>query len=84
MFTFDGKTYSLAQMLEANRDDPDVCAWFLACPVGAEFNGCIRVDESDRVAADLLYNQRKKDGSREEAAARRESMAMQNIARVAQ
>ncbi len=37
IFTADGFPYSLPVMLDANRDDADICAWLLDAKVGDEF-----------------------------------------------
>jgi hypothetical protein len=36
-FSVDGMAYSLASMLEANRDDADICAWLRSARIGDEF-----------------------------------------------
>lgn len=40
MFTFDGKTYTLAEMLAVNQDDPACIEWLHTAKVGDQFNGC--------------------------------------------
>ena len=46
-FEFDGATYSLASMLEANEDDADLCDWLRNAAVGDVFpaiaGACTRV-----------------------------------------
>jgi hypothetical protein len=36
-FSVDGFGYNLASMLEANRDDADICAWLREAKIGDEF-----------------------------------------------
>jgi hypothetical protein len=44
-FRFDGATYSLQSMLDANSDDTGLCEWLQhTAKVGENFNGCTRVE----------------------------------------
>lgn len=43
-FRFDGATYSLQSMLDANNDDTGLCEWLHTAEVGEAFNGCTRVE----------------------------------------
>lgn len=36
-FTVDGVAYTLAEMLDANQDDADLCAWLLNARAGDRF-----------------------------------------------
>lgn len=40
MFTFDGATYTLASMLEANAHDTEFCDWARTARPGDRFDGC--------------------------------------------
>lgn len=46
MFTFDGKTYTLAEMLAVNQDDPACMEWIRNAKVGDKFNGCECIAEA--------------------------------------
>ena len=37
VFSVDGECYSLADMLDANRDDADLCEWACSASVGDRF-----------------------------------------------
>lgn len=41
-FKFDGETYSLASMLEANAHDTELCEWLKSASVGDRFCGVER------------------------------------------
>ena len=40
MFTFEGNTYTLADMLATNGDDFDFCVWAIAAKTGDRFMDC--------------------------------------------
>lgn len=40
-FVVDGHTYTLPEMLDANRDSPEVCAWVLAAAPGDTYRGML-------------------------------------------
>ena len=40
-FVVDGTSYTLAEMLAANKDDADLCAWLCEARVGDRFPGHI-------------------------------------------
>ena len=43
-FSFDGGTYTLESMLEANAHDEDLCYWLVRAEVGDTYDGdCTRV-----------------------------------------
>jgi hypothetical protein len=37
IFVVDGTSYTLAEMLDANKDDADLCAWLLNARAGDRF-----------------------------------------------
>lgn len=40
MFQINGETYTAQQMIDANSDDAELCAWISAASVGDVFPTC--------------------------------------------
>ncbi len=42
-FEFEGKEYTLAQMIKSNQDDPELIEWLNTAKVGESFCECKRI-----------------------------------------